>query len=307
MTSVQRARLLGTGAVLAASVLAAGACGSSGDGSATAGGDSAVSVAASTNVYGDIARRIGGGKVEVTSFISDPAQDPHSFEAGTRARLAVSRAAVVIENGGGYDPFMDTLLEGSGSEAAVLNAFEISGMTAPEGEEPNEHVWYDLPSAARLADRLSDALAKADPAGAGTYSANAAAFKADLKTLEGEVAALKAAHGGDAVATTEPLPGHLLAAAGLRDETPEEFSEAIEEGGDVPPRALRDALALLTGKKVEALVYNEQTGGPETERLRKAAEAAGVPVVPVTETLPEGRDYIAWMDANIAALRKALS
>lgn len=306
MISVQRARLLGTSAVLAVSVLAAGACGSSGDGAVTPGGD-AVSVVASTNVYGDIARRVGGDKVAVTSLISDPTQDPHSFEPGTRARLAVSRAAVVIENGGGYDPFMGTLLRGSGSEAEVLNAVEISGKTAPEGEELNEHVWYDLPSAARLADRVSAALAKADPEGAGTYSANAAAFKAGVQTLEGKVAAIRTAHEGDAVAITEPVPVHLLEAAGLRDETPGEFSEAIEEGDDVPPRAMKETLALLTGRKVEALVYNEQTSGPLTERLRKAAEDNGVPVVPVTETLPEGRDYIAWMDANIAALQKALS
>lgn len=307
MSSAQRARLLGAGAVLAAAALAAGACGSSsGDGRAASGGDT-VSVVASTNVYGDIARRVGGDRVEVTSFVSDPAQDPHSFEAGTRARLAVSRAAVVIENGGGYDDFVGTLLKGSGSRAEVLNAVEISGRTAPDGEELNEHVWYDLPSAARLADRVSAALAKADPAGADAYAENAAAFKADVDKLEGRVAELKSAHSGDGVAITEPVPVYLLEAAGLRNETPDAFSEAIEEGGDVPPRVLQETLDLLMEKKVKALVYNTQTSGPQTERLKKAAEDNGVPVVPVTETLPQGRDYISWMDGNITALREALS
>lgn len=307
MSSAQRARLLGAGAVLAAAALAAGACGSSsGDGRAASGGDT-VSVVASTNVYGDIARRVGGDRVEVTSFVSDPAQDPHSFEAGTRARLAVSRAAVVIRNGGGYDDFVDALLRGSGSKAEVLDAVEISGKKAPEGEELNEHVWYDLPSVGRLADRVSAALAEADPEGADGYARNAAAFKAELTALEGKVAEIRKAHGGEAVAITEPVPGHLLEAAGLRDATPEAFSEAIEEGDDVPPRVLRETLALLTGKKVEALVYNEQTSGPQTERLKKAAEDNGVPVVPVTETLPEGRDYVSWMDGAIAALGRALS
>ncbi|MFI0372293.1 metal ABC transporter solute-binding protein, Zn/Mn family [Actinomadura sp. 1N219] len=262
---------------------------------------------ASTNVYGDIARRIGGGEVSVTSFISDPGQDPHSFEAGTRSRLALAKAKVVIENGGGYDDFVGTLLKGSGSKAEVLNAVRISGKTAPAGGELNEHVWYDLPSMALLADRISAALAKADPGDAATFSANAAAFKAELKTLEGRLAELKAAHAGESVAITEPVPGHLLAAAGLENRTPEEFSEAIEEGDDVPPRVLRETLALITEKKVEALVYNAQTSGPNTERLEKAAKDGGVPVVPVTETLPAGQNYVSWMDGNIAALRKALS
>ncbi|TDD31142.1 ABC transporter substrate-binding protein [Actinomadura sp. KC06] len=298
--------MLGTGAAIGAFALLGGGCGSSTDATATPGGD-AVSVVASTNVYGDIAQRIGGGKVSVTSFISDPGQDPHSFEAGTRSRLALAKAEVVIENGGGYDDFVGTLLKGSGSKAEVLNAVRISGKTAPAGEELNEHIWYDLPSVALLADRISAALAKADPGDAAVFSANAAAFKAELKTLEGKLAELKAAHAGEGVAITEPVPGHLLAAAGLENRTPEEFSEAIEEGDDVPPRLLRETLALITGKKVEALVYNAQTSGPHTERLEKAAKDGGVPVVPVTETLPAGKNYVSWMDGNIAALRKALS
>ena len=301
-----RARMSGTGAVLALSALLAAGCGSSSDTKA-APADAPVAIVASTNVYGDIARQIGGDKVEVTSFITDPAQDPHSFEAGTRTRLALSTAGVVIENGGGYDDFMDTLLKGSGTKAQVLNAVEVSGKTAAEGEELNEHVWYDLPSVGRLADRISAALAKADPDDAKTYTANAGTFKTKLKALQDRAAAIKTAHEGDGVAVTEPVPGYLLEAAGLEDRTPEEFSEAIEEEGDVPPRALRDTLALFSGKKVKALVYNSQTTGPQTEQVEKAANDGGVPVVPVTETLPEGADYISWMDGNIAALQKALS
>ncbi|WP_141584663.1 metal ABC transporter solute-binding protein, Zn/Mn family [Actinomadura sp. WMMA1423] len=300
---VQRARALGAGAALTLSALGAAACGTS----SGAGAAEPVPVVASTNVYGDIARRIGGDRVKVTSLISDPAQDPHSFEAGARTRLALSRAGVVIENGGGYDGFMDTLLKGSGSKARVLNAVQISGRTAPAGGELNEHVWYDLPTVALLADRISAALAAADPEDARTFSSNAASFKARLKALEERVAAVRAAHAGDGVAVTEPVPGHLLEAAGLVDRTPEEFAEAIEEGDDVPPRALRDTLALLTERKVRALVVNVQTSGPQTDKVREAADEAGVPVVPVTETLPPGLDYTAWMDGTIAALQKALS
>lgn len=303
MMSAQRARVLGAGAALALSALGASACGSS----SGAGAAETVPVVASTNVYGDIARQIGGDRVKVTSFISDPAQDPHSFEAGTRTRLALSKAGVVIENGGGYDDFMETLLRGSGSKARVLNAVQISGKTAPKGEEPNEHVWYDLPSVALLADRIAAALAEAAPEDARTFSSNAAAFKARLKALEEKVAAVRAAHAGDGVAVTEPVPVYLLEAAGLVDRTPAQFAEAVEEGDDVPPRALRDTLALLTDGKVRALVANVQTSGPQTDKVRKAAAGAGVPVVPVTETLPAGRDYVAWMDGTIAALQRALA
>ncbi|MEU9890952.1 zinc ABC transporter substrate-binding protein [Sphaerisporangium sp. NPDC051011] len=267
-----------------------------------------VSVVASTNVYGDIARQIGGDRVDVVSIISDPSQDPHSFEANAQTQLRLSNAKVVIENGGGYDDFVDTMLKAAGNPGAqVLNAVTISGKTAPPGGGLNEHIWYDLPSVGKIADQIAAAFGKADSMGAAQFTANASAFKAKLDTLVKDEADIAATAKGQGVAITEPVPLYMLEACGLVDRTPGEFSEAIEEGGEIPPRALRETLALLTGKRVAALVYNEQTAGPETEQVRQAAQKGGVAVVPVTETLPPGKDYIGWMTDNIAAVRGALS
>src|SRR5215213_6716455 len=96
------------GLVLAAA-LATG-CGPAADGGRAAGGSAGIRVVASTNVYADLVRQVAGDTVGVTSVISDPAQDPHSYEADAKTQLALSRARVVIENGGGYDDFMDTML-----------------------------------------------------------------------------------------------------------------------------------------------------------------------------------------------------
>ncbi|MGA5503988.1 metal ABC transporter solute-binding protein, Zn/Mn family [Streptomyces umbrinus] len=298
--------------ITSASLALLAGCGSSSDsgsdGSASKGStsSSAIPVVASTNVYGDIVEQIGGGKVDVTSIISDPAQDPHSYEANTQNQLALSKAKVVIENGGGYDDFIDRMLKSGDSSAEVINAVKVSGKTAPEGGELNEHVWYDFPTVGKLADRIAAALAKAAPDDAATFTKNAAAFKAKLKPLETKEAQIKTDHGGEAVAITEPVPLYLTEASGLVNKTPEEFSEAIEEGNDVSPKTLQDTLALFTGKQVQALVYNEQTSGPQTEKVEQAARTAGIPVVPVTETLPKGKDYLGWMTANVDALASAL-
>jgi hypothetical protein len=50
-----------------------------------------------------------------------------------------------------------------------------------------------------------------------------------------------------------------------------------------------------------------QTSGPQTEQLKQAASDNGISVMPVTETLPEGKDYISWMTTNIDALQSALT
>ncbi|MEW2630983.1 zinc ABC transporter substrate-binding protein [Streptomyces sp. NPDC048389] len=266
-----------------------------------------VPVVASTNVYGDVVRQIGGDRVRVVSVITDPAQDPHSYEADTRTRLELSRAEVVVENGGGYDGFVgDLLRSANNSSAEVVNAVEVSGMYRPGEEEFNEHVWYDMPTMSRLADRIAAALATASPDGSDAFRKNAADFKEKLRAVEDAEARIREDHAGAAVAVTEPVPLYMIEACGLRNVTPPDFSEAVEEGDEVSPRVLRETLDLLADRKAETLVYNEQTSSPQTERVQQAARDNGIPVVPVTETLPPGKDYIAWMTDNVDALGRAL-
>jgi zinc/manganese transport system substrate-binding protein len=295
-----------------AAVLLLSACGSSSDDGGTAGAartpKAEIQVVASTNVYGDIVKQIAGDEVEVTSIISDPDQDPHSYEANAQTQLSLSKAKVVIENGGGYDDFMDKMLKSAGNTSAkVLNVVDISGRTAPAGGELNEHVWYDLPSVEKLAAQLATTLAEVDSANGSAYSANAAAFVEKVKQLEAAEASIKATSNGVGAAITEPVPGYLLTACGLVNKTPVEFSEAIEEGTDVPAAVLHQTLGLFNTRQVKLLAYNEQTSGPETEKVLAAAKANNIAVVPVTETLPTGKDYLSWMSGNLDAVRSALS
>ena len=269
--------------------------------------DGALRVVTSTNVYGDIAATIGGDAVHVTALMSDPAQDPHSFEVSAQNQLAVSKADVVIENGGGYDDFMKTLVSGSkNTDVKVLDVVDLSGKKPVDGEL-NEHVWYDFPTVQKLADALVGTLSKADPSKKAVFEKNGAAFSAELSGLERTEAQLKASYAGEGVAITEPVPLYLLDAIGLVDKTPEKFSAAIEEENDVSPVVLKDTLALFSGHQVRLLAYNEQTTGAETERVLAAAKHNGIPVVPVTETLPGGTHYVAWMQSILDAVGSALA
>jgi zinc/manganese transport system substrate-binding protein len=273
----------------------------------TTDGVTAINVVASTDVYANIAQSVGGKTVTVTSFISDPGQDPHSYEASAQNQLAISKADLVIENGGGYDDFIDRMVKASHAKATVLNAVDISGKKAATGQGLNEHVWYDFPTVALLADKVAAALTAIDGRDAARFQANAKAFTAQVQGLVTEEQSLKASYGGGGVAITEPVPLYLLEAVGLHNETPPAFSAAVEEGNDVSALVLKQTLDLFKLGKVKALVYNEQTSGPITEQVKKAAEHAGIPVVPVTETLPDGSSYVAWMAENLHRLRFALS
>ena len=187
----------------------------------------------------------------------------------------------------------------------MLFRSELSGKKPVDGEL-NEHVWYDFPTVQKLADALVGTLSKADPSKKAVFEKNGAAFRAELSDLEHAEAGLKATYAGEGVAITEPVPLYLLDAIGLVDKTPEKFSAAIEEENDVSPVVLKDTLALFSGRQVKLLAYNEQTTGAETERVLAAAKHNGIPVVPVTETLPGGTHYVEWMQSNLDAVGSAL-
>jgi zinc/manganese transport system substrate-binding protein len=302
MRSPCRASALATSSLVSALALAAVA----GCGSGAAAAADGVQVVASTNVYGNLVQTIGGNRVEVTSVIDDPSADPHSYEASVRTQLAVSQADLVIENGGGYDDFMDTLLSATEADPTVLIAVEVAGLDA-DAAAFNEHVWYDLPAMSELTGQVATALGEIDPAGASAYAANAAQLQQGIAALVAQEDQARPVTAGIGVVVTEPVPGHLLDALGAQDLTPAEFSAAIEEGGDVSPAVLRETLDLISAGRVRALIYNEQTSGPETEQVLNAARAAGIAVVPVTETLPDGEDYLSWMGSTLDAVLAALS
>jgi len=298
------------------------ACGQTSGSPQGSANDGIVDVVASTSVYGDIVRTVGGDKVRVESIITRTSQDPHSYEATTQDKLAVSKAELLVENGGGYDGFIDKLADDAGLDhGRVLNAVELSGLVPEEqagasqdadghGHEHagfNEHVWYSLPAMARLADAVAAKLGELEPSSAGTFRSNAEAFKDSLGGLEAKLAGIKASAGAAPVAVTEPVPLYLLDAAGLDNQTPDDYTAAIEEGTDVPPAVLKATTDLMASGNVRLLAYNQQTEGPQTVDVKDAATAAGVPVVDFSETLPEGKSYLQWMTGNVDNIGKALA
>ncbi|MCC4247813.1 MULTISPECIES: metal ABC transporter solute-binding protein, Zn/Mn family [Microbacterium] len=333
-------RLLAPLVLGAASVLAlAGCAGSTPASSSTAGADGTVAVVASTDVYGSIAESIGGDFVTVTSIITSPTQDPHEYEASAQDQLTLKGAQLVIENGAGYDSFMESLIDASGSDAEVLTAVEYNhdypgaeshddahadeASASPsesaddhdhaEGdghdhiEGFNEHVWYDPHTVEDLAKAIAEHLGELAPDHAADFTANADAFVQEIAGLEDSLGQIEAKDAGAKVFVTEPVPVYLIEAAGLTNATPNEFSESVEEGQDVPPATLLESLQLIDSGEISLMIVNPQTGGAETTQVMDEAEAKGIPVLEFTETLPEGQTYLSWMQSNITALSDALA
>lgn len=272
-------------------------CSDSADGAS----DGKLAVAASTDVYGDIISQIGGDHVDVTSLITGPDVDPHDFEPGTDTGLEVSKADLVVVNGAGYDAFMDKLLEAApNDDRRVVDLADELGVK----EGANPHLWYDIPKLPDIATAIGDALAEADPDHADDYQAGAEKFTDSLGELDKTVDQISNEQG--AVAATEPVADYLIEAAGLTDETPKDFSQAVENESEPSPQAVSDFRKLITEHTIDALIYNEQTSGGAASSIKDLADSEGVPVIPVTETLPDGTTYQAWQQAQATDLADAL-
>jgi zinc/manganese transport system substrate-binding protein len=281
-----------------------------------------LTIVSSTNVWGDVASSVGGDLVQVVSIIDSFSQDPHSYEASARDQLAVNDADVVVANGGGYDSFIDTLAEAAGNSNIVYAYLPEEGKEEDHAAEEdhakeeaghdhdhahgNEHVWYDFHVVEDFATRLAEQLKTLDPDNAAQYTANLEEFLVGIESLEERAAAVAGSVSGATVISSEPVADYLLAELGLTNITPESFSQAIEEELDVSPADLLEIQNLISTNSVDLFVVNIQTGSVQIDALVELAEASGVRVIEVSELLPEGLGYLAWMEQNISAIEAGL-
>lgn len=257
-------------------------------------------VVASTDAWASVAQAVAGDHAKVSALVSGANTDPHSFEVTPAAAAQVQDATLVVYNGDGYDPFIDKLLKDGQPR---VNAYQL---LPADSADKNEHVFYSLSTAKKVADQVADELAKADPDDADTYRANAKTFGQQLDSISDLQHRIAEKDHGKGILATEPVASHLVSHCELVDRTPHDFAEAAEQGQDPSPADVATALDLINTKQVAALLFNSQTAGPVTNQLKQAAESHGVPVVTVTETLPDGTDYITWQRRTTEQLATAL-
>jgi zinc/manganese transport system substrate-binding protein len=270
-----------------------------------------VKVLASTNVWGDIAKQLGGDWVEVTVILDDPMQDPHSYEASARDQLAVNDAELIVMNGGGYDDFMTTMIQAADEVKIVQMAVQPVD-SAGEAEthaqsHENEHVWYDFDAVGEFSQNFVAALTDIRPESLIDVNKNYDSFKIELDNLEVRLEGLAGHSLGLGVVATEGVGNLLLEHAGFENLTPEALADAIEEETEVPPAALAKTETLIKNNLVAILITNAQVEDQVSERLRKLAEAEGVPVVKFSELIPEaGMNYFDWMNQVIDQVQEAV-
>lgn len=289
-------------------------------------------VYATTNVWGSVAKAVGGDKVNVIVGVDDLSQDPHDYQATATDKLNITKSAVMLVNGGGYDDWGMSLAQSVSHKPVLINAVALSGLspnTDNAADEPaseqhqhdtqheiktadpqpsdhthvpsevhsevhshshgdfNEHVFFSLDTAKKVAEAVNKQLAATSPANQAIYAKNTQHFIQQIDALK-----VKAKQIGQQKAitafATEPVTGYLLADMGIKDVTPKAYVVQSETDAGVSVKVLNDSKSLLSNKQVGLLVVNAQTEDATSKQLITLAKASTVPVVAVYETLPDG-------------------
>ena len=285
---------------VAVTALTLSACGSASPNAA-----GRVQAVGAENQYANVISQIGGKYVQVSAIMSNPSTDPHSFEVSISVARSIASAQLVVQNGLGYDEFMNQLE--SASPTTSRDVIDVQSVLGLANNTKNPHLWYNPSAMGKTAIKIEKDLSKIAPSHERYFATRLNAFRISMLHLANVVADFRHQFAGAKVATTEPVADYLLRDLGLDNVTPFRFQADVMNGVDPSPEDIALQQSFSTSHVVKVFCYNAQVSSTVTESLRSLAEKSGVPVVAFYETMPTpGYDYQSWMRAEIAALTKAL-
>ena len=146
-----------------------------------------LSITATTGMVADIARNVAGDLAEVTALMG-PGIDPHSYRQTRTDIVSLTRADLVLWNGHYLEAQLEELLLDLAARkpvTAVAEAVPTAELLANEDYDNrfDPHVWMAPRLWAHAVTATRDALSAQRPDAAETFSANAAAYLAELDTI----------------------------------------------------------------------------------------------------------------------------
>lgn len=275
------------------------ACGS---GQSTSEKNGTIEVAASVNQWGTVAKALGGDNVNVTSIINSTNVDAHDYEPTTSDIAKLQKAQVIIVNGAGYDAWAVKATQTA--NATIVNAAEISGVN--DGENP--HVWFSADVRKAVAQAITEAYEQADAAKKNDFDKMNDQWTAEENNVESKITEVKQKTDGLAYAATESVASYLAEDMGLADATPSGYARATANESEPTPTDIKQFTDALKAGEIKLLVVNTQEESELTGKITDAAKSVEVPMVELTEQMPEQYDSLtAWMEGLVDAFSQAIA
>lgn len=261
-----------------------------------------IEVAASVNQWGTVAKALGGDNVNVTSIINSTNVDAHDYEPTTSDIAKLQKAQVIIVNGAGYDAW--AVKAAQTANAIIVNAAEIGGVN--DGENP--HVWFSADVRKAVAQAITEAYEQADAAKKNDFDKMNDQWAAEENNVESKIAEVKQKTDGLAYAATESVASYLAEDMGLADATPSGYARATANESEPTPTDIKQFTDALKVGEIKLLVVNTQEESELTGKITDAAKSVEVPMVELTEQMPEQYDSLtAWMEGLVDAFSQAIA
>jgi ABC-type Zn uptake system ZnuABC Zn-binding protein ZnuA len=259
-----------------------------------------------TTQLADVTRNIAGDRIRVVGLL-EPNRDAHAYDPSPDDVNQVAAAALVVANGVGLDDWIDVVVKRSGASPPLVVASK--GLRLRPGDDRSRagdpHVWFDPQNVRQMATTIRDALIEADPAGAAGYRLRAAAYDAELVSLDAEIAAIMdgVPKPKRTLVTNHDAFGYFADHYGIRV-----VGAAINSLSAAAEPNARDIARLADTMRTErvSVVFAEEAVDAKLERA--LAESAGIAVGPALfgDSLGKadgpGGTYIAMMRTNAERL-----
>jgi len=277
-----------------------------------------VPVLASFSILADLAREIGGDRIDVTSLIG-PNEDAHGFQPSPAHIKLAGEAKIILINGLGFEPYLPRLLKSAGiKNAPVVASAGIAPLKKAKSGHGHDHehgatredphAWQSIRNIRVYAGNIAKALIAHDPEGKAGYDARLAAYVARLDTLDAELRGAIAAIPVErrVLTTTHDAFQYLAAEYGLKVQALQGVSAENEPSAADMARIIRQLRAL----KAPA-VFLENVSDPR--KLEQIARESGARIGGTLHSdalsLANGPapTYIDMMRQNVAHITKALT
>ncbi len=258
-------------------------------------------------------RAVAGDCATVTALIP-PNLGPHDFQAKPGDLTALRQARVLVKNGLEMEGFLDNIVASAGnSQLKVIDSSR--GVATMETEDHgdahghdhgavNPHIWLDPLRAVQQVETIRDGLVKADPSCAEGYRRNAAAYTAQLKQLNNEIASQLKPYTGKTFIAFHDFAPYFAQRYGLNADYLVDVPEL-----NPSPADLQRVSTEVKRTQLKALLSEPQEGNRSFNALAKDLGVKVVVFDPMeTATEQASRDpatYLSVMRRNVADLRQA--
>lgn len=258
-------------------------------------------------VIADIARNVAGTAAEVDS-ITRPGAEIHDYQPTPGDIVKAQRAKLVLWNGLNLERWFERFFD---NVANVQSAVVSEGVTplgiseGPYKDKPNPHAWMSPANALIYVDNIARAMAKADPANASTYLANAKTYGDKIRAMDAPLRSRLAAipQSQRWLVTSEGAFSYLARDYGLR----ELYLWPINADEQGTPQQVRRVIDQVRQNKIP-VVFSESTVSDKPARQVAKETGARYGGVLYVDSLSEAKGpvptYLRLLEVTVETIAK---